>query len=394
MRQSKLKVLVVGFALLATMGLSTAALALEEGKLLIWYGGLGLKEVNERFTADTGVEASAEAPEDIPGKFAQAAAAGAGPDIVIWAHDRAGEFATSGLIDPVEPSQLVKDSIVDVGWEAFTINGRIWGYPLRLEAVGLIYNKDLVSEPPESFEEIFELDANLREQGKEAIRWDINNTYFTFPLMMANGGYVFAETGEGSYDVKDTGVNNEGSIKGAEMLVQLIEKGVIPKAAAYSDMEAGVNKGEIAMMLNGPWSWENLESAGIDFAVAPIPSVAGEPSKPFVGVVGAMINRASPNKDLAKLYLEEYMLTLEGLQSMDQILTIGTPTNKEFFEERSSDPKIQATMQNAELGVPMPSVPEMARFWSAMESALQNMTQGRQGAKDALDAAAQRIAGS
>ena len=392
MRQIRPKSIGVGVALLAAMSFSTSVFAFEEGKLLIWYGQ-GLKEINKRFTEDTGVEVTAEVPEDIPAKFQQAAAAGAGPDIVIWAHDRAGEWVASGLIDPVEPSQGAKDSIVDVGWDAFTIDGRTWGYPVRLEAVGLIYNKDLVPDPPKTFEEIFALDAKLREQGKEAIRWDINNTYFTFPLMAANGGYAFAKDANGNYDVSDTGVNNEGAIKGAEMLVELINKGVIPKAAAYNDMEAGVNKGEIAMMLNGPWSWENLEKAGINFGVAAIPSIDGQPSRPFVGVVGAMINRASPNKDLAVLYLEDYMLTLEGLKSMDKILSIGTPANKAFFEERASDPKIQATMANAEIGEPMPSVPEMARFWSAMESALQNMTQGRQGPKEALDAAAERISG-
>ena len=386
------KILSSTAVLAAAIGWSSSALALEEGKLLIWYG-LGLKDINARFTEDTGVAVTAEVPEDIPAKFQQAAAAGAGPDIVIWAHDRAGEWVASGLITPVEPSPEIKDSIVDIGWDAFTIDGRIWGYPVRLEAVGLVYNKDLVPEPPKTFEEIFELDAKLGEQGKDAIRWDINNTYFTFPLLAANGGYAFAKDAEGRYDVADTGVNNEGSVKGAEMLVKLIDEGVIPRGAAYSDMEAGVNKGEIAMMINGPWSWENLQGAGINFGVAPIPTIDGNPAKPYVGVVGAMINRASPNKDLAVLYLESYMLTPEGLRSMNEILSIGTPANKEFFEERSSDPNIQATMVNAELGEPMPSVPEMARFWSAMESALQNITQGRQSPQDALDGAAQRITG-
>ena len=42
-------------------------------------------------------------------------------------------------------------------------------------------------------------------------------------------------------------------------------------------------------------------------------------------------------------------------------------------------------------GLLMPSLPEMSRFWSAMESALGNITQGRQKPKEALDGAAQRI---
>ena len=39
----------------------------------------------------------------------------------------------------------------------------------------------------------------------------------------------------------------------------------------------------------------------------------------------------------------------------------------------------------------MPNNPEMGRFWSSMASALQNMTEGRQAPKEALDSAAKRI---
>ena len=48
-------------------------------------------------------------------------------------------------------------------------------------------------------------------------------------------------------------------------------------------------------------------------------------------------------------------------------------------------------MANAQDGVPMPNNPEMGRFWAAMASALDNMTEGRQTPKEALDGAAKRI---
>jgi maltose/maltodextrin transport system substrate-binding protein len=48
-------------------------------------------------------------------------------------------------------------------------------------------------------------------------------------------------------------------------------------------------------------------------------------------------------------------------------------------------------MASAQDGNPMPNNPEMGRFWSSMGSALQNLTEGRQAPKEALDAAATRI---
>ena len=65
--------------------------------------------------------------------------------------------------------------------------------------------------------------------------------------------------------------------------------------------------------------------------------------------------------------------------------------SKALFTELKSDPNIVATMASAQDGAPMPNNPEMGRFWSSMQSALQNMTEGRQAPKEALDAAAKRI---
>jgi maltose/maltodextrin transport system substrate-binding protein len=48
-------------------------------------------------------------------------------------------------------------------------------------------------------------------------------------------------------------------------------------------------------------------------------------------------------------------------------------------------------MLSAKNGVLMPADPKMGRFWSAMQSALENITNERQTPKDALDSAAKRI---
>ena len=72
-------------------------------------------------------------------------------------------------------------------------------------------------------------------------------------------------------------------------------------------------------------------------------------------------------------------------------MPLGTPASKTLFAELKNDPNIQATMASAQDGNPMPNNPEMGRFWSSMASALQNVTEGRQAPKEALDAAAKRI---
>jgi maltose/maltodextrin transport system substrate-binding protein len=382
-------------ALALAFSLAGSALAAEPGKLLVWINGdkgyNGLQKLGDEFAKKTGVQVTVEHPEDAPGKFQQAAAAGKGPDIWIWAHDRIGEWIAGGLLQPVTPSKKALADIDALALKAFTVGGKTWGYPMSIEAVSLVYNKDLVPTPPKTFEEVMALDKKLSAQGKKAILWDYNNTFFTWPLLAAGGGYPFKLKADGNYDAADTGVNNAGAVAGAETLAKLIKDGVMPKGASYSDMEAGMAQGKVAMMINGPWSWDNLKKANINFGVAKIPAVGGKKAAPFVGVLGAMVSKASPNRDVAVEFIENYMLSVSGLKMVNDDVPLGTPASKALFAELKNNPNIQATMSSALDGAPMPNNPEMGRFWSSMQSALQNMTEGRQAPKEALDAAAKRI---
>jgi maltose/maltodextrin transport system substrate-binding protein len=383
-------------ALVAASALSVTTIAhAEDKKLTLWINGdkgyTGIEKIGEGFTKATNVKLVVEHPDDAPGKFQTAAASGKGPDIMCWAHDRVGEWQAGGLVAEVKPSKKILAALEKKGWDAFTIGGKLYGYPYAFEAIGLLYNKALVKSAPKTFEEIIALSKTLQKTNKKAILWDFNNTYFTFPMLAANDGYAFKRKPDGNYDGADTGVNNAGAVKGLEMLVKLIKEGVMAAGATGTDAEAGMSKGDIAMTISGPWFWAGLDKAKIDFAVAPIPSIGGKPSKPFVGVQGCIINQASTNKDIAVEFLENHMLTPAGLKLIDDDKAIGVPTSKAFFKTLSANPRIKATMQSVKVGVLMPSNPEMGKFWSSMAAALQNATQGRQAAKEALDGAATRI---
>jgi maltose/maltodextrin transport system substrate-binding protein len=223
--------------------------------------------------------------------------------------------------------------------------------------------------------------------------WDYNNTYFTFPLMMANGGYAFKKDDSGSYNGKDTGVNNAGAIQGGDMLRKLIDDGVMPAGVDYGVMDGAMNKGQVAMVINGPWAWGGFKTSGINFGVAPLPSIGGKPALPFVGVTSFAINAASPNKDLAVELIENYILTDDGLKAWNANGNLGALADLSVGEEQKADPNVAVTLANASIGIPMPSNPEMGAFWSAMGPALSNITTKAQDVKTALDDAATRILG-
>lgn len=388
-------VLVALAAALAT-SFAVPVQAADAPKLLIWINGdkgyNGLQKVGDAFAKESGVTVVVQHPEGATDKFQAAAAAGKGPDIFCWPHDRTGEWARSGLLVPIHPSKRVRDEIDESAWKAFTYKGKIWGYPLAIEAVGLVVNRDLVKTVPTTFDEVMALDKELVKKGKKAILWDYNKSFFTWPMLAGAGGQVFGRTSNGELDPSVVGVNAPGAVAGANMLSRLIEEGYMPRGARYAEMESGFARGEIAMMITGPWAWDNARKAKINFSVAPVPSVIpGKPSKSFVGVLGCMIAAPSKVKDIAREFIENHMLRVEGLKTISADVPLGTPANKIYFAELSGDPNIRATMENARMGEPLPNIPELGRFFPAMDAALEAISQGRQSPKDALDGAAARM---
>ncbi|EBA1300418.1 TPA: maltose/maltodextrin ABC transporter substrate-binding protein MalE [Klebsiella pneumoniae] len=374
---------------------ATPYAAIQEGKLIIWGGSLGngrqaLETVGKRFEADTGIPVTVEQPKNIEERFPLVASSGGGPDIVIYAHDRFGGYAKSGLLYEVNPSPAFKEKIVPFAWDAVKYNGKLIGYPMSIEALTLIWNKKLIKSPPSTWEEIPAMDDELRKKGKKAITWNISEPYFTWPLIASAGGYVFKKTDNG-YDTSHVGIDNEGAVKGLEFIVNMVKSGRISPDTDYPLAEASFNKGETAMIINGPWSWENIGTSGIDYGVTVLPTFQGQKARPFVGVVSIGINAASPNKELAVEFIENYLMTDEGLTTLNDAVPLGAVTLKSYQKKLEKDPRIQATMQSAENGEIMPNIPEMSSFWYAEKTAIINAINQKQSPESALNTAKERV---
>jgi maltose/maltodextrin transport system substrate-binding protein len=388
------KTLVTALAIAgATMG--TQAMAWEEGSLTVWIGSdkgyNGLQLVGDTFADDTGVAVKVETPEDATGKFQQEAAIGKGPDIFIWAHDRFGEWAKSGLISPVAPSKDVMKALDDSFWGATTYNGQVFGYPINVEGPTLICNTDIVKKPFASIDEVRKAAPGLAKQGKKTLMWDYNNTYFSYGFLTAEGGFAFEQV-DGSYNSKVTGVNNVGAMAGAQMIKDLIDDGIMPGGVDYGVFDAAFKAGEVACVINGPWAWADYEKAGIDFELAPYPKLGKGKPAAFTGVLSAAINASSPNKELAVEFIENYLLTEDGLTMVNDDRALGAVTHKKFMKSiGKEDGRIADAYKIWSTSEPMPNIPEMGAFWSNMNAALAAITQGRQSVEDALNDAATRI---
>ncbi|MDY6337131.1 MAG: maltose/maltodextrin ABC transporter substrate-binding protein MalE [Succinivibrionaceae bacterium] len=372
-----------------------SARAKSNATLTVWVAGFwghnGIAKVGERFTRDTGIKVTVAYPAEVEVKFQQLATIGHGPDIFLWVHDRFGEWAKAGLLAPLTPSAEEMSKFERSAWDAVTIGGKVYGYPMSLEAISLICNRKLVPTAPENWEDFIPLDRKLQKRGARAIYWDYTTPYYTYGLISANGGYAFKKGSDGFYNVRETGAANAGASEGVRFLVDLIRDGHMHKGSDYAVMESEFTSGRLGCILNGPWSWYDYDRSGIDYSVNRLPKLSGKRSRPFVGVHSFVINAASHNKDLAAYFLEDYLLTDEGLSDIHRDKAFVAPALKSFEAQAGRDPRAAVTMENALGGDPFPSVPEMARFWSSFQTALTNATSGRQTVEEALETARRRI---
>src|SRR6267378_2446047 len=143
------------------------ALAWTDGELLIWISSNrpfhALSDLGKAFEKEMGAPVKVETQEQIIDSFQTAAQSGKGPDIFFWANDRIGEWADSGLLKPLDIKEEFKAKYVPMSWDAVTHKQRVWGYPVALETVSLVYNKKLVTgKLPTQLSELADFSKELK----------------------------------------------------------------------------------------------------------------------------------------------------------------------------------------------------------------------------------------
>jgi len=385
------------FLILSYWFAAIPAFAWTDGELLVWMDSdrtRTLEPVLKDFREKYGIKVQLEAPQNITDSFPTAAQSGKGPDIVIWAHDKVGEWADAGLISPIEVNDDTRAKYLPQAWEAVTHNGQIWGFPIGLETVTLIYNKALLSSsPPKNLSDLVELNSKIKQEhpGVSCILWDYKSAYYSWGILAGAGAYIYAKN-NGKYDLSAIGVNTPGAVQGLSDILKLVKLGILPKSVSYSAAEDLMSQGKLAMLISGPWAWANLMKTGIDFGVAPVPGSGDKPARPFVGVSAAYVNRTSPNQDIAREFVEGYLVSEQGLKAMNDAKPIGIPSLVSLAQEMDqSNPLLKEMKTCIDAGEVMPNIPEMGRFWTALGSALQLATNGQATAESALQEAAENM---
>lgn len=376
------------FLLLLASGLTQA-----EEVLTFWChrGVAELKASAERYQRLTGVRVVIESPVNAPVNFEIKAAAGAGPDLFCWGHDRLGDWADAGLLAPVVQAEaLTKLGLQPWALQAVRANGQYYGYPLFAESLGVIVNPSLLPKAPTDFNQLAQLATKL-PAGVTSFGWPWANTYFSWPLLSAGGGYVFGQDSQQGWLRRDVGLDHPAVVEAAHWWLSQRQAGLLPPAVDAGRIRELYSQRRLAMMLDGPWAWRELDRQPQPWKLVPWPTLNGRPLRPFVGVFVAMINAFSPHQDLAHDFLRHHLLTTAELTAWAASNELGILAQPDAAALQQRDARMALLLASVEQGTVMPNIPAMNRFWAVMATTLDNLATGRQQPAAALAAAAARL---
>jgi maltose-binding protein MalE len=367
-----------------------------DGTLTIWADAVRanvLSGLAIEFTDSTGTAVQVfEMPfDDIVGQLAALAPADAGPDIFIAAHDRLGELVPAGIVEPLELGEKTT-SFKQVALDAFSYDGQLYGMPYLTQGPALIYNRGLLgpSPVPASWSELKSMATTFQAEDPSRQGYCLAqaDAYGSYPLLTGFAGYVFGKEVDGSYDAADVGLDTAGGLASAEELDSMVKSGLLRPGVDYSTCLSSMTTGKALFWINGPWAMPDLAASGLDFGVAPIPTMEVAP-RPMVGAQGLLVSHYARNRDAALAFMLDLVATddvMLQLWEADPRL----PAWKSVADG-ISDPNTAAFIASVDGGDPIPAIPQMDAAWPAWTAALNAIFLQQQDAQAAFRDAAEAI---
>jgi maltose-binding protein MalE len=329
-----------------------------------------------------GVEQVYKETEELRSGFIIAAIAGQGPELVYGPSDMVGPFEVMGIIQPLE-------QYLDTSYLAhFTPQGLTY-YKGHLYQVAdklgnhltLVYNKDLVSNPPGTDEALIALGRKLTQDlngdgkvDRYGLTWNYTEPFFFIPFLTGFGGWVMTDDGVPTLDT-------QAMVDGLRFIQDLRDTyGIVPGEADYNIADILFKDAKSAMIINGDWSWAGYEKAGIRIGVAPLPRIlrTGLYCAPMVSPKGFSMNVNVPEEKrpiVLKLlkFLMEPRLQLETVQALKTM-----PTRLEALRSPivENDEILKNSAIQIRQGRPMPVVPELRAIWDSMRPGYQAVLGG------------------
>ena len=327
------------------------------------------KEIADAFTQETGIDVHL-----VPfGLFDQLEAmsldapSGRGPDLFFQPNDMTGNAYLQGVAAELDLTEEQKEGYIDGSLDALSYDGAQIGIPASVETYALMYNNELISEAPETLEELEQIGEELTIPANDQYGFllEAQNAFFAYPFLAAYGGYFFGEE-NGGYDVGDIGLSNQGTVEGTELIRSWYEKGYLPRNLNADIMNGLFLQGNVGAVVSGPWNINDYRNAlGDSLETAPLPMIDGERLKSFAGVKGWMVNQYSDHINWAK----ELALFMTSKESSEIFFEYAQeiPARDDIELENELYDGFVEQLEYAQF---MPNIPAVSAVWEPLGDAL------------------------
>lgn len=318
-------------------------------------------------------------------KITAAVPRGKGPDLFIFAQDRVGDWAASGVVEPIDfwLNDELRGAFLPPSLEALTYDDQVYGLPMAVKMVALIYNKKLVKTPPTTTDELITLAKGLTKGGTFGLVYQNADFWYHGMWMQGFGGRVFDKKGAPTLDTKEV----IDSMRFAQKLAH--SSGIMPEEVSSTLVTTLFNQGKAAMVINGPWFIGELEK-GVDYGVAVLPKIneaAGKPAKPFLSAEGVIMSAKATDKKAAF----EVMKHLTSVEAGRIMAKAGRQTvaRKAVYDdaEIAKDPVLSVFRAQLQESVPTPNTPAMRMVWSPATTAMNKIINGKADPAETMKAA-------
>lgn len=321
-------------------------------------------------------------------KYQVAAPAGFGADVITAPHDMVGNLSLAGLIAPLSkkdfPENLQK-KFNPVAVKAVTSDSKIYGMPFSVEAIAIIYNKDMVPHKPQTMDELVSMAKKLTygdQYGFLLQLDDTGNFYFSWPFFSGFGAYIF-KNNNGALDINDIGLANKEAVEAANYLKYLRNIKIMPMSVRTDTSREFFNKGKAAFIINGPWSLSEIKKNKINYGIMGFPKLNnGKYPGPFVGVWALMLNPESKNKTIAVEFMRYFNLPENQIKIFNASGRI--PTRTELYDVIKNNEDVRGFLESITHGVPTPNHPAMNTVWDHISRTIILIVDGKQDAEKAL----------
>lgn len=339
-----------------------------------------LVAASQAYTAAVGtpVELVTVPDPDFRSRLSLAAPSGEGPDVLgPIAHDWIGELAVQRIAQAWTQDTI--SGFADLSGpsvQGVTVDGQIYGVPVFSEALALVYNADMVPEPPTTWQDLVTMAGEMTSGDVYGFAFPILTQYYQGPFFYGFDSFVFAYE-NGAFDIANIGLNNAGGVETARFLRDMYhtQQPAMPEAVLDSTNAGGFIDGlmesqQLAMTIAGPWREPPLTDAGINYSVVTLPTLPnGNPMIPFVGFQALVVNAYGQQLEAATDFVN-YLASTEGVNLMIEGFNKAPVRTSAADTAVALNPNFEQWVAQADVGVPMPNIPAMNEVWTPWGDAM------------------------